>query len=197
MKEIADKPQYYVGLLEGGTALRDVIDNHIYERTLVRVPLQPDHIRARPNPPCTPNWSALHCVLYLMRLRLCFLLQSGKNAFFVADLGVLTRQHARWRAHMAQIRPFYAVRCNSSPTVIEVLAALGTGFICTNKVQSHNGLGESLKFNAVVSTSAGGGIYHYQVLSKWHRTRIKTSSTSFCGLRCCRFQIVLVIVCRL
>lgn len=65
----------------------------------------------------------------------CFpLLQSEKNAFFVADLGVIMRQHVRWRTHMSQIRPYYAVRCNSSPAVIEVLAALGTGFICTNKV---------------------------------------------------------------
>ncbi|KAM9352844.1 antizyme inhibitor 1-like [Symphorus nematophorus] len=101
MKGIADEPQYSVGLLEGGTALCDVIDNYIYEQTL-----------------------------------------SEKNAFFVADLGVIMRQHVRWRTHMAQIRPYYPVRCNSSPTVIEVLAALGTGFICTNKcelelVQSH------------------------------------------------------------
>uniref|UniRef100_A0A3Q3WZQ7 Orn/DAP/Arg decarboxylase 2 N-terminal domain-containing protein n=1 Tax=Mola mola TaxID=94237 RepID=A0A3Q3WZQ7_MOLML len=113
MKEIADKPWYSVGLLEGGTALRDVIDNHIYERTL-----------------------------------------SEKNAFFVADLGVLTRQHARWRTHMAQIRPFYAVRCNSSPTVIEVLAALGTGFICTNKselelVQRHGIPSEDIVYSGV------------------------------------------------
>ncbi|CAF93729.1 unnamed protein product, partial [Tetraodon nigroviridis] len=58
-----------------------------------------------------------------------------KNAFFVADLGVVMRQHVRWRTHMAQIRPYYSVRCNSSPTVIDVLAALGTGFICTNKTE--------------------------------------------------------------
>lgn len=37
MKGIVDEPQYSVGLLEGGTALCDVIDNHIYEQTLVRV----------------------------------------------------------------------------------------------------------------------------------------------------------------
>lgn len=47
------------------------------------------------------------------------------------------RQYVRWRTHMSQIRPYYAVRCNSSPTVIEVLATLGTGFICTNKVLPH------------------------------------------------------------
>lgn len=36
MKGIADESQYSIGLLEGGTALSDVIDNHIYEQTLVR-----------------------------------------------------------------------------------------------------------------------------------------------------------------
>ncbi|XP_061633360.1 antizyme inhibitor 1-like isoform X1 [Phyllopteryx taeniolatus] len=101
MKGISDEPHFSVGLLEGGTSLCDVIDNHIYEQT----------------------WSE-------------------KKAFFVADLGVIMRQHVRWRTHMAQIRPFYPVRCNSSPGVIEVLAVLGTGFICSNKfeldlVQSH------------------------------------------------------------
>ncbi|XP_028835592.1 antizyme inhibitor 1a isoform X1 [Denticeps clupeoides] len=56
-----------------------------------------------------------------------------KNAFFVADLGVIWWQHVRWRTRMSAVRPYYAVRCNSSPAVIEVLAALGTGFVCTNK----------------------------------------------------------------
>ncbi|KAL3060719.1 hypothetical protein OYC64_015131 [Pagothenia borchgrevinki] len=113
MKGIADEPQYSVGLLEGGAALCDVIDNHIYEQSLTE-----------------------------------------KNAFFVADLGVIMRQHVRWRTHMAQIRPYYAVRCNSSPAVIEVLAALGAGFICTNKselelVQSHGIPSEDIVYSGV------------------------------------------------
>ncbi|XP_034729673.1 antizyme inhibitor 1-like [Etheostoma cragini] len=113
MKGIADEPQYSVGLLEGGTALGDVIDNQIYEQTL-----------------------------------------SEKNAFFVADLGIIMRQYVCWRTHMAQIRPYYAVRCNSCPAVIEVLAALGTGFICTNKselelVQSHGIPSEDIIYSGV------------------------------------------------
>uniref|UniRef100_A0AAQ5YG87 Orn/DAP/Arg decarboxylase 2 N-terminal domain-containing protein n=1 Tax=Amphiprion ocellaris TaxID=80972 RepID=A0AAQ5YG87_AMPOC len=113
MKGIADEPQYSVGLLEGGTALCDVIDNHIYEQTL-----------------------------------------SEKNAFFVADLGVIMRQHVRWRTRMAQIRPYYVVRCNSSPAVIEVLGALGTGFVCTNKselelLQNHGIPSEDIIYSGV------------------------------------------------
>ncbi|XP_068615234.1 antizyme inhibitor 1-like [Brachionichthys hirsutus] len=113
MKGISDEPPFSVCLLEGVTALCDVIDNHISEQTL-----------------------------------------SEKNAFFVADLGVVMRQHVRWRTHMAQIRPYYAVRCNSSPTVIKVLAALGTGFICTNKsefelVQTHGVPSQDIIFSGV------------------------------------------------
>ncbi|XP_021412241.2 antizyme inhibitor 1 [Oncorhynchus mykiss] len=94
MKGLADEPNYSVALLEGATALSDVVENHIYEQTLAE-----------------------------------------KNAFFVADLGVLMRQHVRWRTHMPQMRPFYAVQANSSLAVIEILAALGTGFICTSKYE--------------------------------------------------------------
>lgn len=56
-----------------------------------------------------------------------------KSAFFVADLGVIVRQQIRWRSKMDQIRPFYTVKSNSSPVVVEILAALGTGFVCSNK----------------------------------------------------------------
>nr|XP_061789239.1 antizyme inhibitor 1-like [Nerophis lumbriciformis] len=113
MKGISDEPHFSVGLLESGTSLSDVIDNHIYEQTL-----------------------------------------SEKKAFFVADLGVIMRRHARWQTHMAQIHPFYPVRCNSSPGVIEVLAALGTGFICSNKyelelVQSHGIPSEDIIYSGV------------------------------------------------
>lgn len=63
-----------------------------------------------------------------------FVLQAEKNAFVVADLGALMRQHVLWKTTMPQVRPFYPVCCNSSPVVIEVLSALGVGFVCANKV---------------------------------------------------------------
>uniref|UniRef100_A0A673JWC5 Antizyme inhibitor 1-like n=1 Tax=Sinocyclocheilus rhinocerous TaxID=307959 RepID=A0A673JWC5_9TELE len=56
-----------------------------------------------------------------------------KSAFFVADLGVIVRQQVRWRTKMDPIQPFYTVKSNSSPVVVEILAALGTGFVCSNK----------------------------------------------------------------
>uniref|UniRef100_W5KVQ5 Antizyme inhibitor 1b n=2 Tax=Astyanax mexicanus TaxID=7994 RepID=W5KVQ5_ASTMX len=94
MKGFTDEPNYIVELLEGGTTLKDVIDNHIYEQALAE-----------------------------------------KNAFVVANLGALMQQHVLWQSMLPMVRPFYPVKYNSSPAVIEVLAALGVGFVCSNKAE--------------------------------------------------------------
>ncbi|CAM2106905.1 antizyme inhibitor 1 isoform X1 [Caretta caretta] len=58
---------------------------------------------------------------------------TGKNAFFVGDLGKLLKKHNQWQNVMAPVKPFYTVKCNSTPGVLEILAALGIGFACSSK----------------------------------------------------------------
>uniref|UniRef100_A0A8C5K9A6 Orn/DAP/Arg decarboxylase 2 N-terminal domain-containing protein n=1 Tax=Jaculus jaculus TaxID=51337 RepID=A0A8C5K9A6_JACJA len=58
---------------------------------------------------------------------------TGKNALFVGDLGKIVKKHSQWQNVVAQIKPFYTVKCNSTPAVLEILAALGTGFACSSK----------------------------------------------------------------
>lgn len=58
-----------------------------------------------------------------------------KSPFVVGDLGALMRQHVRWQSVAPQLRPYFPVKCNSSPVVIEVLASLGLGFVCANKAE--------------------------------------------------------------
>ncbi|XP_029779077.1 antizyme inhibitor 1 isoform X3 [Suricata suricatta] len=60
---------------------------------------------------------------------------TGKNAFFVGDLGKIMKKHSQWQNVVAQIKPFYTVKCNSTPAVLEILAALGTGFACSSKTE--------------------------------------------------------------
>lgn len=55
-----------------------------------------------------------------------------ERAFFVNDVGVVERQHARWVKQLPSIRPFYAVKCNPDPTLCRILAGLGTGFDCAS-----------------------------------------------------------------
>lgn len=59
----------------------------------------------------------------------------AEDAFFVADLGEVYRQHMRWKKHLKRVTPHYAVKCNPDPTVLRLLAALGTGFDCASKTE--------------------------------------------------------------
>lgn len=67
------------------------------------------------------------------------------QAFFVADLSEIYRQHLRWLRALPRIVPFYAVKCNPDPTVLRLLASLGTGFDCASngEIQSVLDLGVS------------------------------------------------------
>jgi len=60
-----------------------------------------------------------------------------EDAFFVCDIGQVISKHAEWLRYMPRVRPFYAVKCNDSPLVLETLAGLGTGFDCASKVEMH------------------------------------------------------------
>ncbi|XP_075409813.1 antizyme inhibitor 2 isoform X1 [Tenrec ecaudatus] len=57
------------------------------------------------------------------------------TAFFVADLGAIVRKQFCFLKCLPRVRPFYAVKCNSSPGVLKVLAELGLGFSCANKAE--------------------------------------------------------------
>ncbi|XP_069076688.1 antizyme inhibitor 1 [Pleurodeles waltl] len=58
---------------------------------------------------------------------------NDKHTFFVSDLGKIVKKHNQWQNVAAHIKPFYTVKCNSAPVVLEIMAALGTGFSCTSK----------------------------------------------------------------
>ncbi|KAL1882996.1 hypothetical protein VTK73DRAFT_518 [Phialemonium thermophilum] len=58
-----------------------------------------------------------------------------EDTFFVADLGEIYRQHLRWKLNLPRVKPFYAVKCNGDPKVLQLLATLGTGFDCASKAE--------------------------------------------------------------
>ncbi|KAF5644252.1 ornithine decarboxylase [Fusarium sp. NRRL 52700] len=68
-----------------------------------------------------------------------------EDAFFVADLGEIFRQHLIWKQLLPCVKPFYeAVKCNPHPAVLELLYNLGTGFDCA----SRNEIEQILKLGA-------------------------------------------------
>lgn len=61
--------------------------------------------------------------------------QPGKeDPFYVVDIQDILKKHKTWLLNMPRVKPFYAVKCNSSPIVLELLASLGIGFDCASKV---------------------------------------------------------------
>ncbi|TDZ39963.1 Ornithine decarboxylase [Colletotrichum spinosum] len=58
-----------------------------------------------------------------------------EDTFFVGDLGEVYRQHMRWKLNLPRVKPFYAVKCNPDPKVLQLLSALGTGFDCASKTE--------------------------------------------------------------
>ncbi|GJN91961.1 hypothetical protein Rhopal_004989-T1 [Rhodotorula paludigena] len=58
----------------------------------------------------------------------------GENAFFVADLAEVYRQHLRWQRELGErVTPFFAVKSNPDPYVLRLMAALGLGFDCASQ----------------------------------------------------------------
>lgn len=78
---------------------------------------------------------------------------AGKNAFFVADLGKIVRKHIEWQNTMGHIKPFYTLKCNSSPAVLEILSALGVGFVCANKNEMTSVYDLGISMENVIYTS--------------------------------------------
>ncbi|KAJ4427701.1 hypothetical protein ANN_25353 [Periplaneta americana] len=56
-----------------------------------------------------------------------------EEPFYVCDIGDVVRKHKEWKLKLPRVEPHYAVKCNDSLTILEVLAALGTGFDCASK----------------------------------------------------------------
>lgn len=53
----------------------------------------------------------------------------------VTDLGNVATKCSYWQDALPRVTPFYAVKCNSDPRIIDTLAAAGTGFDCASKAE--------------------------------------------------------------
>lgn len=56
-----------------------------------------------------------------------------ESAFYAVNLGAIVEQHNTWRELLPTVRPYYAVKCNPDPAVVEMLRILGVGFDCASK----------------------------------------------------------------
>uniref|UniRef100_A0A3Q2WCY5 Antizyme inhibitor 1b n=1 Tax=Haplochromis burtoni TaxID=8153 RepID=A0A3Q2WCY5_HAPBU len=89
-----------------------------------------------------------------------------KSAFVVGDLGALMRKHLCWQSLVPHVQPYYPVKCNSSPAVIELLASLGLGFICANKAEMSLVLDYGVPPESIILSSVFKQLAHIKYAAK-------------------------------
>lgn len=59
--------------------------------------------------------------------------EGWEDPFYVVDLGDIVYKYNLWKDLIPRAHPYYAVKCNDCPIVLDLLAALGSGFDCASK----------------------------------------------------------------
>ncbi len=57
----------------------------------------------------------------------------SERAFYIIDLGALTESYSKWLKLLPKVHPYYAVKCNPNPVILDALASLGCNFDCASE----------------------------------------------------------------
>ena len=57
----------------------------------------------------------------------------SERAFYIIDLGQITSSYSTWTKLLPDVKPYYAVKCNPNPVLLDVLASLGANFDCASE----------------------------------------------------------------
>jgi ornithine decarboxylase len=57
----------------------------------------------------------------------------SEHAFFLIDLGELTKSYVNWIKLLPDVKPFYAIKCNPNNIILNILASLGANFDCASE----------------------------------------------------------------
>jgi ornithine decarboxylase len=64
-------------------------------------------------------------------------LEGAEDPFFLVDLHAVQSRIDLWHAHLPDVEPFYAVKCNPDPTLLSLLASNGVNFDCASRTEMH------------------------------------------------------------
>ena len=57
----------------------------------------------------------------------------SERAFYIIDLGEITKSFTNWITLLPTVKPYYAVKCNPNPVILDALASLGANFDCASE----------------------------------------------------------------
>lgn len=55
------------------------------------------------------------------------------DPFYIVDLEDICNKHVNWITQLPRVEPHYAIKCNTDPMLLKLLAYLGVGFDCASK----------------------------------------------------------------
>ena len=58
-----------------------------------------------------------------------------KPAFYIVDLGIIKELYDQWTRLLPNIKPYYAIKCNSNPRILQVLDDLNVNFDCASQFE--------------------------------------------------------------
>jgi diaminopimelate decarboxylase len=59
----------------------------------------------------------------------------SERAFYIIDLGEIVNSFTTWSRLLPDVQPFYAVKCNPNPVLLDALASLGANFDCASETE--------------------------------------------------------------
>ena len=57
----------------------------------------------------------------------------SERAFYIINLGALTDSYNNWLRLLPNVKPYYAVKCNPNPVILDALASLNCNFDCASE----------------------------------------------------------------
>ena len=67
------------------------------------------------------------------------------DSFYTLNLSVLKRVYEEWTEALPSIKPYYAVKCNPTPAIIDALANMGSNFDCASPAEIQQVLDAGVK----------------------------------------------------
>ncbi|KAI9912263.1 hypothetical protein PsorP6_008844 [Peronosclerospora sorghi] len=75
---------------------------------------------------------------------------SQRDAFYIVDTAAVEDRYKLWQTHLPNVRPYYAVKCNPDPVLIESLARLGAGFDCASQTEISSVLSNGVAVDDII-----------------------------------------------
>jgi ornithine decarboxylase len=57
----------------------------------------------------------------------------SERAFYIINLGAIFNSYTNWIKMLPNVHPYYAVKCNPNPVILDALASLGCNFDCASE----------------------------------------------------------------